>query len=527
MLLLTDGSVLVHNADGSSGAGSGGNDWYRLSPNDAGSYRNGSWSGALRMTTERQFFATGVLADGRVFAVGGEYATGFKEDDCALGEIFDPRTNAWSPMHKPSPDYDFIAGDCSAMVLADGRVLFAGNPYGSQTAIWDPVADTWVEAGRGFIPQGVQTKQGVNCEETWTLLPNGSVLTVQITDTTASRNAEQYVPSIDRWVSAGHTTRELVVAAIAGVVSKEIGPAMLLPSGKVIAFGGNGRTEIYAPDRDPKKPGTWTAGPSMPADAGNPLSPAGFLTVLDGAAVLLPGGKVICVGGVTKQEGFRGRSSYWSGPTQFLVYDPRAAARTLPTLANQPSNNDGDTWTASLLLLPNGHVLYSAEQNTMAEYAPDAGELAADLSWQPTITTCPDTLLKGHTHTIAGTLFNGMSQANSYGDDRQSATNYPIVRLTSAGKVKYLRTFGFSSMGVATGSKMVTTAVEVPTDIANGRWDLAVIANGIASATRPVEVAAATAAASPVAASSPDQARLRAVPDATGDDNHGDATSSS
>src|SRR5262249_3629459 len=85
MLLLTDGSVLVHNADGTSGAGTGGNDWYRLTPDASGKYRSGTWSAALRMTTERQFFATGVLNDGRVFAVGGEYATGFGQDKCALG----------------------------------------------------------------------------------------------------------------------------------------------------------------------------------------------------------------------------------------------------------------------------------------------------------------------------------------------------------------------------------------------------------------------------------------------------------
>ena len=107
----------------------------------------------------------------------------------------------------------------------------------------------------------------------------------------------------------------------------------------------------------------------------------------------------------------------------------------------------------------------------------------------PTITACPDALIKGHTYTIRGTLFNGVSHANSYGDDRQSATNFPIVRLTnSAGKVKYLRAFNVSGMAVATGSATITVSVEVRTDLDNGRWDLAVIANGIASATRSIQV---------------------------------------
>ena len=82
-----------------------------------------------------------------------------------------------------------------------------------------------------------------------------------------------------------------------------------------------------------------------------------------------------------------------------------------------------------------------------------------------------------------------MSQANSYGDDCQSPTNFPLVQLTrGAGTVRYLRTFDFSSMGVATGSTEVTTHVEVPPDVPAGRWNLAVIANAIASPTRAVEV---------------------------------------
>jgi hypothetical protein len=492
MLLLTDGSVLVHDANDkphATGTGTRWRDWYRLTPDAAGRYRTGRWSGRLPMATGRLYFASGVLADGRVYAVGGEYADGFKEEDkCASGEIFDPQSNEWYPMDKPRR-YHFIAGDCSSMVLADGRVLFAGNPRGSRTAIWNPVTGRWREAGRGH-PAGAQTKVGVNNEETWTLLRSGNVLTVQITGATATRNAEQYVPSIDKWVSAGHTTHNLVVGKIVDYVSHEIGPAILLPSGKVIAIGGTGRTEIYTPDRDPARPGTWSAGPHMPADPDNPLSPAGFLTALDAPAVLLPSGKVICTGGATRKEtDKKGNVSYWSGPTQFLVYDPASRARTLQRLANQPRNRNGDTWQASLLLLPNGHVLYSAQQNTLGEYTPDPADLTARPSWRPRIATCPASLARDDTATITGARFNGISQANSYGDDRQSATNFPLVRLTQGtGTATYLRTFGFSSMGVATGNTTVTTQVEVPADLPAGRWDLAVIANGIASPTTQVEV---------------------------------------
>ena len=103
----------------------------------------------------------------------------------------------------------------------------------------------------------------------------------------------------------------------------------------------------------------------------------------------------------------------------------------------------------------------------------------------------PATVMTGGTFTITGKQLNGLSQAVSYGDDGQMPTNYPLVQLTSNATnpptVRYLRTFNFSSMGVAvTGD--VSADVDVPCDLAAGQWQLVVIANGIPSASVPVEV---------------------------------------
>jgi hypothetical protein len=63
------------------------------------------------MTHSREDFASGVLTDGRVFAIGGEYLDGSTVPvDSPLGEIFDPQTNSWSPIDKP-PNFDFVCGD--------------------------------------------------------------------------------------------------------------------------------------------------------------------------------------------------------------------------------------------------------------------------------------------------------------------------------------------------------------------------------------------------------------------------------
>ena len=67
------------------------------------------------------------------------------------------------------------------------------------------------------------------------------------------------------------------------------------------------------------------------------------------------------------------------------------------------------------------------------------------------ITTFPSTLIIGHSYLLTGTNLNGLSQANSYGDDAQMPTNYPIVQITdtTSGAVYYLKTQDFSSRGVA------------------------------------------------------------------------------
>jgi hypothetical protein len=89
----------------------------------------------------------------------------------------------------------------------------------------------------------------------------------------------------------------------------------------------------------------------------------------------------------------------------------------------------------------------------------------------------------GSTYKITGTQFNGLSQAAAFGDEYQTATNYPLVRITNTatGHVFYAKTHDHSTMGVATGSKSVFTNFDVPTSIETGASTLEVVANGIPS----------------------------------------------
>jgi hypothetical protein len=106
------------------------------------------------------------------------------------------------------------------------------------------------------------------------------------------------------------------------------------------------------------------------------------------------------------------------------------------------------------------------------------------------VTACPTDLHPGVSYTLSGTQLNGLSQAVSYGDDAQMATNYPLVRLRNAatGSVIYCRTFDHSTMGVATGAATVSTTFTVPASVPQASYFLSVVANGIASAEVAVTV---------------------------------------
>jgi hypothetical protein len=82
-----------------------------------------------------------------------------------------------------------------------------------------------------------------------------------------------------------------------------------------------------------------------------------------------------------------------------------------------------------------------------------------------------------------------MSQGAAYGDDAQSATNYPIVRITNnaTGHVFYSRTHDHSSMAVAFNG-LVSTHFDVPANQETGPSKLEVVANGIPSKPFDVDV---------------------------------------
>ena len=433
--LLTDGSVMFQ-----------GNrlfDWFKLTPDNSGSYLKGTWSQLANLPAgyAPADFASAVLADGRVVVVGGEYNFG----SFVLtneGTIYDPVANSWAALAPPT-GWDYI-GDSPSAVVPNGQLLIGGK-LDTLMAELDPSTLQWTAmASTG--------KSDFDAEEGWTLLPDGSILTFDVKN---APNSERYIPSMQTWFSAGSTIVDLHSPGGGPCLSYgggcynppgEVGPAMLRPDGTVFATGsrstaGPGHTAIYTPPVISTDAGTWTAGPDFPGNDN-----AG-----DSFAVLLPSGNVLVLGNSGTLYEFDGK--------------------TLTASGQVPSGS-------SLLVLPTGEVIVGGD--TVQLYT-SAGQPAP--SWAPTISAFPASVLRGSSYAISGTQFNGLSQAAAFGDEEQTATNYPLVRITnqSTGHVFYARTHDHSTMAVATGSAVVSTNFDVPSGMETGASSLEIVANGIAS----------------------------------------------
>ncbi len=441
MMLLTDGRVMVQEEATRH--------WHALTPDSTGSYQHGTWSNLADMAFWRRYYASGILKNGKVFLCGGEQNGDFP--DTNKGEIYDPVLDIWTPI--ATPPWSQV-GDAASVVLPDGTVMIGALLSGA-CLIYHPTTDTWTTTG---------SQPGRTNEETWTLLPDNTVLTVQCF---SPYGGQKYVMSSGQWQAEGTPPVALVDPVMA-----EIGPAMLMYNGKVIIFGamnsgGHGKTALYTLPASASGVGTWTTGPDIPQVGGQPM------VANDCPAALMPNGKILFT---TAQF----KNNDWGSPIHFFEYDPVGNSIAV---APTPPNNSAQLYWSRMLLLPSGEVLFSPSSNNVQIYVPDGGPHDA---WRPTIASVTHS---GHIGTVTGTQLNGLSQAVSYGDDCNPSTNYPLVQLKhhSTGHITYCRTFNFSTMGVATGA--ATHSCQFDTSgVGPGLYDLRVIANGIASHVHTIQI---------------------------------------
>lgn len=440
--LMTDGTVLTQSDSN--------NTFYRYTPDSSGNYANGTWkqTGTLQAGYGPSAAASATQIDGRFVMTGGEYnypGNGYQLQLVNLGAIYDPVAGTWTKLGHPK-GWKTI-GDSPSGVLPDGRYLL-GQKLTMKDATLDPKTLRWSKIGD-------TGKADFNAEEGWTLLPNGTVLTADVKN---APNSEIYNPATGTWTTAGSTIVDLHSPSPYGCLlygpnlcyypPGEIGPAMLRPDGTVFATGsapngtGTGHTAVYS-----TQTGKWTKGPDF-LNGDN----AG-----DSWAILLPSGNVLVFGVSGEMYEFNGTS--WAQDGQ----------------ASGPP-----------LLLPSGQVMMLGYSSVVL-FNPSGSPQA---NWAPTIKKAPSSVTRGKSYKISGTQFNGLSMAMAFGDEYQNATNYPLVRITnkSSGHVFYARTHNHSSMGVATGSLVVSTHFDVPKTMETGASTLVVVANGITSKSVTVTV---------------------------------------
>jgi hypothetical protein len=475
MLLLTDGRVLVHSEPNCSGCKGNYSNWYTLTPDNTGSYVNGTWTQVASLPSGYAplFFGSAVLADGKVVIQGGEYncTSGCSSVWQSKGALYDPAANTWTSTTAPAKSN---IGDAESVVLPNGTWMLAeccAIAFGDSTF---PVYYYFNESTLSFTSEA-SASDGKNDdfdEEGWNLLPSGEILTVDAyTSNTVltGTNSELYNSSTNKWSTAGSTIEQLWDSNCdAGGGSFEVGPAVLRPDGTVFATGASdceaGHTAVYD-----STSGLWTKGPDFAnSDAAN-----------DAPASLEINGNVIVEGSPF--------SGTFSSPSNFYEWN----GTTLSSFPNPPNAVNTASYQGHLLILPNGQIMYT-DFSTDVEFLTSSGTFSS--SWQPTITSVPSTLDAGTTYTISGTQFNGLSQGAAYGDDFQDATNYPLVKIvnTGTGHVFYAKTHGHSTMGISTGSTIVSTNFDVPSSIETGGSTLLVIANGIPSAGIAVTISGST-----------------------------------
>ena len=459
-ILLTDGTVMVQD--------NGCQDWWKLTPDEFGSYVNGTWTqlASLPDGYSPLYHSSAVLPDGRVIIEGGESNfLIFAETD--KGAIYDPLIDTWTPVAPPpffggSGPFPRTIGDAQSVVLFDGTYMQA-NCCTDQAALLNANTLSWTPTGKN--------KFDMDSEEGWTLLPNKKVLTV---DTYIGRydptgmNFELYNPASGKWTSPGGGTLVQLWDSAANcggqfAASFEVGPAVLRPDGTVFATGANtcgaGHTAVYS-----SYTGVWSPGPDFPDS----------LSIADGPAALEPNGNVLMMASPLS-------SFLATPPSTFFEWD----GSNLREVSPAPHASHDASYYGNMLVLPTGQILFT-DFYFVSVYNPAGGYNPA---WAPRIQSAPTQLTPGGSYLISGHGFNGTSQGAAYGDDQQSATNYPLVRITNnaTGHLFYSRTHDHSSMAVAFGG-LVSTHFDVPANQELGPSQLVVVANGIPSAPIAVMV---------------------------------------
>ena len=338
-------------------------------------------------------------------------------------ETFDPTANpnadgtpgvgAWTV----GPDSLFTTqiGDTGVAMLSDGQILL-GSYLGSQTLFYDYT--------RSPAPPGNSAPLSYRRAATSRA---GSCCPTEPSSTTSSAPAEKYVPSatpggIGSWINVTlpNTTPPI---QLRDPVSDEIGgPRFCCRTARCSASAPPSQTAYYTPGVPARRtPATSSEDPTFRM----------VTTLQDGPATLLPGGKVLLVTSGTASAGtFR--------EFDWRIRDTSTGLMGVFNTIAQPNMANVNPTPMRFLALPSGEILLTSggEFSSGWVYTSDTPGDGASPDWRPQIYS----ILGGWTfnppladgvYRLSGTQLNGLSYGASYGDEGQSATNYPIIEFVS------------------------------------------------------------------------------------------------
>jgi len=448
---MTDGTVLMH--DGCT------INWFRLTPDNMGNYHNGTWSAVPSMPAGYSplYFASQVLADGRLIVNGGEYL------NCSAvwtnkGALYDPFSNTW--VNVPPPAGWSNIGDAQSVVLSDGTYMLAdccNTKEAKATSIPTSGVVVWTATGTA--------KADSNNEEGWTTLPSQQVLTVDANINLGGPNSSEIYTDANpsgSWASAGSVGTTVVDSG-----SHELGPAPLVPNGLVFQIGATAHTSTYD-----SLAATWTPGPDMPIINGQ-------LDSADGPAAVLPCGRILT----------QVSPGVFNAPSHFLEITVNSPASVSMAQVSEPASAASQTsYEGRLLVLPTGQILWSSDVGDVQIYSPKHCKVVK--AAVPKIKKVQLSLAHGSVNNkITGFGFNGLTEGGYYGDDAQMATNYPLVRIVnnSSSHVCYARTHNHATMGISDGT-LTSTQFDIPASCDLGASQLYVVVNGIQSQPKAVTI---------------------------------------
>ena len=464
--LLTNGKILVQTTNDKQLV-----NWWTITPDINGNYFDGTWKQLARIPNYNPWAYNGaVLHSGNFFVTGGEVNfsdAGVSEENNNKSYIYNVSANTWTKVLPPNNgqgDWSRISAP-PFVELANGQIMIGnwddsapGRPH--ESMLFDETTMKWTITGTN--------KTGQNMEAGFTLLQNDKVLTVN-TDW-GSKSAEIYDPATGLWAPA---------ATLPQAISfyNEIGPALSLPNGKVLAQGATGANALYDPAAN-----SWSTVPSFPK-----LKNGLQLSAPDNPTAILPNGNVLTI---TSHLARDTDNQDIMGPAKYFEYDWMSNT-WMPVIDDLMASPASSLSTyMKLLPLPNGQIMVI---NMGAN--PGSGGIAfytskgvPNSSWAPVVDKISDTALRpGKSYTVSGKQLSGLTQGAQFGDEFESSTNYPLVRIvnTASHHVFYATTSGFSNTSIA---PMVPSTFNftIGANIENGLSKMYVIANGIAS--KPIVV---------------------------------------